>query len=235
MEPMVLYIFFFSLMIPGSFSITFTFKNNCPSTIWPGILTTPGKPLFPTSGFELATGALQSSDAPAGWGGRFWARTGCDGQFTCTTGNCGPALQCNGAGGSPPVTLAELNLNGDGGKDFYDVSLVDGFNLPVSITPKEVSCISTTCSADVNSLCSPDLSVKGSDGRTIACKSACLAFNQPQYCCSGEFASPDKCQPTNYSTIFKNACPQAYSYAFDDKTSLFTCPVGANYIITFCP
>ncbi|PIA28441.1 hypothetical protein AQUCO_06900006v1 [Aquilegia coerulea] len=207
MEPKVLYILFLSLVIPGSFSVTFTFKNNCPSTIW----------------FELATGASKSFDAPAGWGGRFWAHTGCDGQFTCTVG------------GSPPVTLAELNLNGDGSKDFYDVSLVDGFNLPVSIIPKEAGSISTTCSADVNSLCPPDLSVKGSDGSTIACKSFCLAFNQPQYCCSGEFASPDKCQLTNYLTIFKNACPRAYSYAFDDKTSLFICPLGANYIITFCP
>jgi hypothetical protein len=42
-------------------------------------------------------------------------------------------LQCNGAGGVPPVTLAEITLNGAGGKDFYDVSLVDGFNVPVQV------------------------------------------------------------------------------------------------------
>ncbi|CAH9134567.1 unnamed protein product [Cuscuta epithymum] len=32
-------------------------------------------------------------------------------------------------------------------------------------------------------------------------------------------------------------CPQAYSYAYDDKTSTFTCPSGPNnnYLITFCP
>ncbi|KAL2499336.1 Pathogenesis-related thaumatin superfamily protein [Abeliophyllum distichum] len=30
------------------------------------------------------------------------------------------------------------------------------------------------------------------------------------------------------------ACPRAYSYAYDDKTSTFTC-VGADYLITFCP
>jgi len=42
-------------------------------------------------------------------------------------------LQCNDAGGVPPVTLAQVSLNGADGKDFYDVSLVDGFNIPVQV------------------------------------------------------------------------------------------------------
>ena len=42
-------------------------------------------------------------------------------------------MRCNGAGGVPPVTLAEITLNGAGGLDFYDVSLVDGFNVPVQV------------------------------------------------------------------------------------------------------
>ena len=73
---------------------------------------------------------VQISD---GWGGRFWARTGCNGQGHCVTGDCGNKLECNGAGGIPPVTLAEITLNGAGGLDFYDVSLVDGFNVPVQV------------------------------------------------------------------------------------------------------
>jgi hypothetical protein len=75
---------------------------------------------------------------PDGWGGRFWARTGCNfdanGQGRCATGDCGNKLQCNGAGGIPPVTLAEITLNGAGGLDFYDVSLVDGFNVPARVS-----------------------------------------------------------------------------------------------------
>jgi len=75
---------------------------------------------------------------PDGWGGRFWARTGCNfdgsGQGPCATGDCGNKLECNGAGGVPPVTLAEITLNGDGGKDFYDISLVDGFNVPARVS-----------------------------------------------------------------------------------------------------
>ena len=47
-------------------------------------------------------------------------------------------LGCAGRGGEPPVSLAEFTLNGHGGQDYYDVSLVDGYNLPVFIEPKEV-------------------------------------------------------------------------------------------------
>lgn len=38
----------------------------------------------------------------------------------------------------------------------------------------------------------------------------------------------------------KDACPSAYVYSFDDKTSTFTCPLnngqsGVNYTVVFCP
>ncbi|MGI4329182.1 thaumatin family protein, partial [Klebsiella pneumoniae] len=46
--------------------------------------------------------------------------------------------------------------------------------------------------------------------------------------------TPDTCKPSSYSELFKSACPHAYSYAYDDKTSTFTC-AGADYHITFCP
>uniref|UniRef100_J3LCG7 Phytocyanin domain-containing protein n=1 Tax=Oryza brachyantha TaxID=4533 RepID=J3LCG7_ORYBR len=37
-------------------------------------------------------------------------------------------------------------------------------------------------------------------------------------------------------SFFKNACPRAYSYAYDDATSTFTCTGGdTTYAITFCP
>jgi len=32
--------------------------------------------------------------------------------------------------------LAEFTLSGDGGKDYYYISLVDGFNIPISVTPQ---------------------------------------------------------------------------------------------------
>ncbi|KAK7830773.1 thaumatin-like protein 1 [Quercus suber] len=33
------------------------------------------------------------------------------------------------------------------------------------------------------------MAVRGYRGRVIACKSACLAFNQPQYCCTGNYGT----------------------------------------------
>uniref|UniRef100_A0A0D3GQ52 Thaumatin-like protein n=1 Tax=Oryza barthii TaxID=65489 RepID=A0A0D3GQ52_9ORYZ len=64
---------------------------------------------------------------------------------------------------------------------------------------------------------------------------ACLAFGTDEQCCRGRFASPDKCAPSEYSRLFKAQCPQAYSYAFDDRSSTFTCANATGYRITFCP
>jgi hypothetical protein len=38
----------------------------------------------------------------------------------------------------------------------------------------------------------------------------------------------------HFSRTFKAACPTAYSYAYDDATSTFTCK-GEDYAIWFCP
>ncbi|CAL0310238.1 unnamed protein product [Lupinus luteus] len=228
-----------TLLLPGAYSASITIKNNCPFTIWPGALSGASTAQLSSTGFELASQASQTIDVPEKWSGRFWGRRQCsnaNGKFVCGNGDCGSGqVACNGAGGAPPVSLAEFTLSGFGSQDFYDVSLVDGYNLPVSIAPQKGGCQSTICPKDVNTVCPQELALKGSDGGIIGCKSACMALNQPQYCCSGAFNTPDKCPPTNYSKIFKDQCPQAYSYAYDDKTSTFTCPAGGNYVVTFCP
>ncbi|WP_306665087.1 thaumatin family protein, partial [Streptomyces fildesensis] len=145
-----------------------------------------------------------------------WARTGCStfagGRFSCVTGDCGDAVACNGSGGATPATLVEVMLNVT--QDYYDISLVDGFNLPVSVSPQGGSganCTQSSCAANVNSVCPSELTVKGTDGSVAACKSACTAFLLPQYCCTDAFSTPTNCKATNYSSIFKNDCPQAYS------------------------
>ncbi|KAK4789409.1 hypothetical protein SAY86_020728 [Trapa natans] len=224
-------------------AVTLTFMNNCPYTVWPATLTAGGHPQLSTTGFELASGSSNAiNDVPASWSGRLWGRTLCApdnaGRFTCQTADCGSGkVECGGAGGNPPASLAELTLNGSGGNDFYDISLVDGFSIPLSLTPHGGTggCSATSCPSDINSVCPPELSLKGSDGKVVGCKSACLVFNKPEYCCKGDNGTPETCPPTNYSKIFKDKCPQAYSYAYDDKTSTFTCPAGANYVVTFCP
>ena len=137
----------------------------------------------------------------------------------------------------PPATLAEFTLDGGGGLDFYDVSLVYGYNLPMLVVPKGgtgANCSITGCAADLNGACPSELKVTSADGERVACKSACEAFQKPEYCCDGAYRTPDTCNPSPYSEVFKKACPLAYSYAYDDKTSTFTC-AGADYDIIFCP
>lgn len=223
---------------------TFTVTNNCPTTVWPGVLSNPGKPPLPSTGFALDPSATKTLEAPPSWAGRLWARTICStdpsGRFTCATGDCGSGtVECSGNGAAPPATLAEFTLNGDSGLDFYDVSLVDGYNAPMLVVPQGGSgggCGTTGCTVDVNGVCPAELKVVGAEGgNVVACKSACEAFGSPEYCCTGSFASPKTCAPTSYSQVFKSACPKAYSYAFDDQTSTFTCANASNYLITFCP
>lgn len=226
----ILFLIFKGVLVSGA---TFTFMNKCDYTVWPGIY---GKPELGTTGFELTKGTSRTFQAPTGWSGRFWGRTGCQfddsGHGTCSTADCGSGeISCNGATASPPATLAEFTL-GTGSMDFYDVSLVDGYNLPMLVATSGGTgpCDVTGCSSDLNKKCPSELRVD--DGG--ACNSACGAFGKPEYCCNGAFSNPDTCKPSVYSQMFKSECPKAYSYAYDDKTSTFTCS-GADYTITFCP
>nr|GEV04833.1 RNA-directed DNA polymerase, eukaryota [Tanacetum cinerariifolium] len=91
------------------------------------------------------------------------------------------------------------------------------------------------CPVDINARCPSQFALRNGAGATIGCRSACEQFGTPQYCCTGANNTPSTCPPTDYSRFFKNLCPKAYSYAFDDPTSTFTCNTGANYVITFCP
>ncbi|KAE9447626.1 hypothetical protein C3L33_20466, partial [Rhododendron williamsianum] len=109
------------------------------------------------------------------------------------------------------------------------------YNVGIGIQPLNGSgdCRYAGCIADLNANCPPEPEVT-SAGSGVACKSACTAFNTPEYSCTGDHTTPATCPPTQYSKLFKQACPDAYSYAYDDETSTFTCSV-TDYLITFCP
>ncbi|KAI5602943.1 hypothetical protein BDE02_01G187100 [Populus trichocarpa] len=112
----------------------FTLVNNCKEMIWPGIITKGDSNRG--EGFALKPGQTAIYNATVGWSGRIWARTGCNfdktGTGTCQTGSCGTSLNCTGPS-NPPNTIAEFTLGDD--VDFYDLSLVDGYNLPIVISP----------------------------------------------------------------------------------------------------
>lgn len=77
---------------------------------------------------------------PEKWSGRIWGRQGCsfdnDGHGHCLTGDCNEMLHCRGQGGVPPATVVEMTLGSSSSPlHFYDLSLVDGFNLLDSMKP----------------------------------------------------------------------------------------------------
>ncbi|CAH9120573.1 unnamed protein product [Cuscuta epithymum] len=236
----VLFLFLLKIGVafPGVMGANFMVINKCDYTVWPGILGNAGSAGLGSTGFELPPGGSRAFQVSSSWSGRIWGRTGCafdagTGQGSCATADCGSnQIECNGAGAIPPATLAEFTIGNSGSQDFYDVSLVDGYNLPMQVEAIGGSgaCGSTGCAADLNRMCPEALRAK--DGQ--ACSSACEAFGSPEYCCSGAYGSPSTCRPSSYSAMFKTACPRSYSYAYDDATSTFTC-LGADYKITFCP
>lgn len=83
---------------------------------------------------------LYETESDTRWSGTIWGSTGCDETAGCQTGVCYypdtshvcPAYV--GPGG--PTTKAEFTLS-DGNKDYYDVSAIDGTNLPMMIEPDD--------------------------------------------------------------------------------------------------
>ncbi|KAJ6848651.1 thaumatin-like protein [Iris pallida] len=231
----------FCLCISLSYSsIQLILVNNCPYNVWPGLLGGAGQTTPKDGGFLLGIGEETFFDVPYGWSGRIWGRQGCcfdeQGKGSCGSGDCGGFLHCRGAGGEPPATVVEMTLGSAASPlHFYDVSLVDGFNIPVSMSPVGggVGCGVAGCEVDLNVCCPSKLEVKR-QGKVVGCQSACMALKADKYCCTGEYGSPASCKPTLFSHLFKSICPRAYSFAYDDSSSLNTCR-ATRYLITFCP
>ncbi|KAJ6769538.1 hypothetical protein OIU79_020396 [Salix purpurea] len=227
------------LFISGVVSTTFTITNSCNYTVWPGVYSL-ATPAFSTTGFSLEKNESKILKAPDFWNGRFWGRTYCtedsSGNFSCITGDCGSGkLQCSGRGGAPAATLAEFGLGISDGLDFYDVSLVYGFNLPLLVVPSDhQNCSSTGCIGDVNESCPTELEVTTGKGKRVGCKGVCDGLNSSIYSCDGTGSSTDPREPSQYSNFFKNLCPQSYSYVYDDTDTSFSCS-STDYQITFCP
>lgn len=217
----------------------FQFLNKLPGEVWVGCQGNPDHANLNNGGWILPAGERMSVYSADNWAGRFWARTYCNIQTEhCLTGDCGNKIACQGAGGTPPASLAEITLKGSGGLDYYDISLVDGFNVEISMEPlggqgdgSTYSCKKTSCTYNILGQCPSALQVTD-NGRVIACNSACNAFHTDEYCCTGAYNSPNTCPNSDYSKFFKDRCPDAYSYAYDDHKSTFTCNAPA-YLVTF--
>jgi hypothetical protein len=202
--------------------------NMCAYDIW-----TFGLPNGTT---KIAAGALQVFGWSNKFSGRVWPRSGCTG-----TGN---TPKCAQTGND---TLAEFTLNAGMKDDWYDISLVDGFTIPLSIlqldgkwTPDPAyvpggkllmsgNCGSPVCAVDLLKNCPVSQQVKDAMGNVVECKNG--------------MSSNGGHGPTPVTSYMKMGCPTSYTFAFDDPQSLFTCPsveqnggVGArDYEIVYCP
>ena len=222
-----------------------TFVNEMSQTIWVAAAPNPSTPLAAT-GWVLRPGRSVTISTPNNLNTRFWGRTGCvfnsHGVGRCQTGDCGGLFQCKGWG-TIPATLAEVNFDAWDNLDFYDVSMVDGSNLPMYINvsggsaTKKVSsdgCIPAGCTKAVQ--CPKVLDVKAG-GKVVGCISACARLGGDQYCCRGKYAPRADCNPAkwpvDYAAVFKRAEPYAYSYVDDDATSVYVCKGRCNYRIVF--
>jgi hypothetical protein len=223
-----------------------TFVNHMDETIWVAASPGSGPASLAVTGWKLPAGQQVTITVPNHWNGRFWGRTGCHfdaaGNGGCQTGDCSGRFQCTGFG-AIPATLAEYNLDAWDNLDFYDVSMVDGSNLPMYINQfgargrdpiSANGCSAAGCTKAV--VCPPVLQVRAA-GAVVGCISACGRFGTDQYCCRGKWSSRAACNPkhwpVDYAAVFKRAEPFAYSYAYDDATSVFTCDGDCDYRITF--
>lgn len=213
-----------------------TVVNKTQKTVWAIVTNTSVYP----AGRKLAPGQSLSLTVANNWGGRIWGRTGCTGTAAgyCATGDCTSVC----SGGNPPTTLGEFTFDAYAGMDFYDVSMVDGSNLPMWVnishttTTDPVSsagCYKGVCTSEVSC---PKAMQALAGGQEIGCKPPCAAFGGDTYCCRGAWAGRDNCVPSkwpvDYTQVFKRAESYAYSYAFDDGATM-PCKGACYYRVTF--
>ncbi|PKU77859.1 protein P21-like [Dendrobium catenatum] len=212
------------VLLPLNQATTFLINNNCSHPIWPGSIPYGGGlHLPPSQNWTFTTNTTSSTF------GTIWARTNCtfdsSGTGTCLSGDCSGALNCT-SNPSSPATVIEYSLYQWGNNDFYGITLVNGFNLPVAVNPTgPANCSAVTCTDNLTPECPSELKSAG------GCKSACDVFKTDEYCCN----KVGSCSPTKYSRFFKSLCPNACSYPMDDPTSTFTCTSGGDFTVTFCP
>ncbi|ODN80974.1 hypothetical protein L202_03084 [Cryptococcus amylolentus CBS 6039] len=251
------------------FASSITISNKCSSSLYIGVGGQGGS-ITKTDGSAQDAGWEQQPgeytfNLPDGWNnGRIWARTGCekDGDgINCVIGGCkNNAIACDGIEyGTAGATLAEISLNQYMGQDFYDISIVDGYNLPMTITPSDSSCTPPSCGADTDILtqCDPSLVYPKGNDKIYSCNSACgnsIEFqdktrgalvnadplNSPVCCQKNGVTVDHKDCPDTYIPFYKkmkSMCNDAYVYSDDDmyQDAVFGCAFGTDYTVVFCP
>ncbi|GAU37839.1 hypothetical protein TSUD_56990 [Trifolium subterraneum] len=142
----------------------FTFVNECEGTVWPASFTTGGDSNNQTIVYSLRNGDTYTMTTPRTWNGQLWGRTHCEGKpqnlnFSCAIGDCGTGkMSCDDNQVISPVTVAEFRV-GDSNLYYYNVNVVEGFNIPLAVTPVRrsgkhvIKCSSAGCPTNLNTMC----------------------------------------------------------------------------------
>jgi hypothetical protein len=204
-------------------------ENHCTYTIWnfaqPAATFPNSVPLKIDPGQAFAVGWSDN------FSGRVWGRSECTGT--------GANLKC---AQTRADSLAEWTLTRGMNSDWYDVSLVDGFTIPMGIIQMDAPftlsdayvpggklgqdgiCGSPICAADLNANCPAGQQQKDAMGKVVGCVNGMKG-------------------PSAATMYFKAGCPTSYTWDFDDPQSLFRCPDAAqnagkgakNYKLIYCP
>lgn len=124
--------------------------------------------------------------------------------------------------GAGKYSLAEFTFNTDFQDfDWYNISYVDAFNLPLQIVPLARSnCKTLTCATDLLSAC-PEVGRFELAGKLVAC------------------VNPDRNDGSNPVARYFESCDDAYAWSGDDQNGSDPSPVracaGEDWQIVFCP
>ena len=125
--------------------------------------------------------------------------------------------------GSEHHTLAEFTFNTDFNDfDWYDISHVDGHNLPMQVVPvARPDCPTLTCAESWLTSCPEEGRYTDASGAVVAC------------------VSPDRDDAESPVVLFFEACDDAYAWSGDDQYGEDPSPMaacaGEDWDIVFCP
>jgi len=125
--------------------------------------------------------------------------------------------------GAEHHSLAEVTFNTDFNDfDWYNISYVDAFNLPLEITPlARPKCKTLSCPSDLLPGCPSVGRFEDSQGDLVAC------------------VSPDRNNAMSAVALYFEACDDAYAWSGDDQKGDDPSPVracaGEDWQISFCP
>lgn len=119
---------------------TITFFNRCTYPIWINPFPSNNGPQLTNGIPRMEPNARLTLNIPdSGWAGRFWPKTECDGNGqNCAVGQS--VAPCPSNGCQPPAdTKVEFFYppKNDPNAVWYDISLVDGYSLPMEIIPSQ--------------------------------------------------------------------------------------------------